>query len=573
MGCDGGKGIEVIDQNYNIKQTTSKKDTEKLIKKKKEKNQSIGINIGSLNTVYSIFSNMTGKYITNVLLLNNTIRTIKSLICYTPENRLYGENAKAYLKKNLSTSYNNLSRIIGFRSSELNKTELEYMFSKNFKYNWFIDNKKKEVKDESYYIIADYLSLINEYYFEKENIEYDSVSISVPDFYEEKQKENIKLICEVLKMKNIKIFNESAAITMYYGYNKYNDLFGNNNQINRKLKKTVLFIDIGQSKTSFILSDFTYNEFCIKHKSWIKDIGGRNFEQILFEYCIKNSEFKDITLTENMKYRLFETIQKKKLELTSNNETNIIVYSFYNDLDLSITITTEQYEKESKKLIDEIKKELVKVIEYAKKININIDYVEIAGEFMRTPFLQKMIEENNLKISKTILIDECTSVGAALLGSYLDEYFPIEIIIYEKEGNNKKKITPFKSGNNNMELKKNLEEHLKKMKEKDEIFNKGMELKNIIQKYLNILKKIPKNDKHNNDLNTISNDFEKIKDLSTIDNKKIYETMEEKLKNLSIKIIDELIKNNNNKKTELEKVKQSKKLHEHLEDIIEILEL
>ena len=161
---------------------------------------------------------MTGKYITNVLLLNNTIRTIKSLICYTPENRLYGENAKAYLKKNLSTSYNNLSRIIGFRSSELNKTELEYMFSKNFKYNWFIDNKKKEVKDESYYIIADYLSLINEYYFEKENIEYDSVSISVPDFYEEKQKENIKLICEVLKMKNIKIFNESAAITMYYGY-------------------------------------------------------------------------------------------------------------------------------------------------------------------------------------------------------------------------------------------------------------------------------------------------------------------------------------------------------------------
>ena len=37
MGCDGGKGIEVIDQNYNIKQTTSKKDTEKLIKKKKRK--------------------------------------------------------------------------------------------------------------------------------------------------------------------------------------------------------------------------------------------------------------------------------------------------------------------------------------------------------------------------------------------------------------------------------------------------------------------------------------------------------------------------------------------------------
>ena len=70
---------------------------------KKRNNQSIGINIGALNTVYSIFSNITGKYITNVLLMNNTSRTIKSLICYTSENRLYGENANAYIKKNLST--------------------------------------------------------------------------------------------------------------------------------------------------------------------------------------------------------------------------------------------------------------------------------------------------------------------------------------------------------------------------------------------------------------------------------------------------------------------------------------
>ena len=30
------------------------------------------------------------------------------------------------------------------------------MFTKNFKYNWFIDNKKIEEKDESCYIIADY---------------------------------------------------------------------------------------------------------------------------------------------------------------------------------------------------------------------------------------------------------------------------------------------------------------------------------------------------------------------------------------------------------------------------------
>ena len=566
MGCAGS---EVIDSN-------NKKGNSNIVESKKgkndknpEKNQTIGINIGALNTVYSIFTNITGKYITYVLLMNNTIRTIKSLICYNSDERLFGDNSKSSIKKNLNTSYNNLSRIIGLKISELNKNELQYMFTKNFKYNWFIDNKKIEEKEESCYIIADFLSLINEYYFVKEKIEYNSVSISVPDFYEEKQKENIKLICEALKMENIKIFNESAAITMYYGYNKYNDLFGDINQIDQESKKIVLFIDIGQSKTSFILSSFTYNNFCIEHKSFIKDIGGRNFEQILFDYCIKNSEFNNIKINENMKYRLFEEIQTKKLELSSNNLTDIIVYSFYNDNDLTVQITREQYEKESKKLIDEIEKEFVNVIEYSKKINKTIDYVEIAGCFMRTPFLQKMIEKQNLKISKTILIDECTSVGAALLGSFLDGYFPIKVSLFEKEN----KIIEFKSKNNNEKLKKDLEIHLKQMKEKDELYNEGIELKNIIQKYLNNLNKIPKNNKYNNKFNEIFGKFEKIKDQSTNDNKKIYEKMEKGLKNLSIDIINELIKSNKNKSQELEKIKKSNKLHEHIEEVIELLEL
>ena len=566
MGCAGS---EVIDNNNKKGNSNIEESKKGQNDKNPEKNQTIGINIGALNTVYSIFTNITGKYITYVLLMNNTIRTIKSLICYNSDERLFGDNSKSSIKKNLNTSYNNLSRIIGLKISELNKNELQYMFTKNFKYNWFINNKKIEEKDESCYIIADFLSLINEYYFVKEKIEYNSVSISVPDFYEEKQKENIKLICEALKMENIKIFNESAAITMYYGYNKYNDLFGDINQIDQESKKIVLFIDIGQSKTSFILSSFTYNNFCIEHKSFIKDIGGRNFEQILFDYCIKNSEFNNIKINENMKYRLFEEIQTKKLGLSSNNLTDIIVYSFYNDNDLTVQITREQYEKESKKLIDEIEKEFVNVIEYSKKINKTIDYVEIAGCFMRTPFLQKMIEKQNLKISKTILIDECTSVGAALLGSFLDGYFPIKVSLFEKEN----KIIEFKSKNNNEKLKKDLEIHLKQMKEKDELYNEGIELKNIIQKYLNNLNKIPKNNKYNNKFNEIFGKFEKIKDQSTNDNKKIYEKMEKGLKNLSIDIINELIKSNKNKSQELEKIKKSNKLHEHIEEVIELLEL
>ena len=49
--------------------------------------------------------------------------------------------------------------------------------------------------------------------------------MSVPDFYNINQREELKLICEAIGMKNVKTFNESLAITMYYGYTKYRDNF------------------------------------------------------------------------------------------------------------------------------------------------------------------------------------------------------------------------------------------------------------------------------------------------------------------------------------------------------------
>jgi molecular chaperone DnaK (HSP70) len=85
--------------------------------------------------------------------------------------------------------------------------------------------KIKEIGNKN--IIADFLSLINEYYFEKEKIKYDITCLSVPDFYTPNQKQELRLICESIGMKDINIYNESSSITMYYGYNKYRDLFLN----------------------------------------------------------------------------------------------------------------------------------------------------------------------------------------------------------------------------------------------------------------------------------------------------------------------------------------------------------
>ena len=545
-------------------------------KKKKKTNKSfsfLGINIGALKTVYSLFSEINGKYISNVLLMNNSSRIIPSIICYTKENRIIGENAKSYLKQNLSTSYNNLSRII---DTEIKEEEKKFFFSDDFKFNCYNKkNEKKEIKE--IYVIADYLSIINNYY-SREGLQYDFTCLSVPDFYNDKYKENLTLICESIGMKKIKIYNESSAITMYYGYTKYRDLFvQEKNKVNPTIEKNILFIDIGYSKTSFILSYFTYNKFEVKYVDYIPNIGGRNFDELIYNYCVdkfkqeNNIEISDISI--KMKYRILEEIQKKRIQLTVNNEILFKVEQIFNEKDLNIIIKKEELETIIKDLLDKINVKFDDVIKVVKEKQIKIDYVELAGELMRTPILQKMIENKKLEISKTILIDECTSVGAALLGSFFEKKFPIQKFegINQVVGNKTDIVEEFSGKKINKNEKENIINHIKNMNEKDADYNEGILLKNSIQKYLMHLKKlIDEINDYNTEYQQYNDEFNNIKNNSSSENKNKYFRIEKDLNYLSRKVIKKLIdkyENDEEKKKFLENILKFDDLKDKLEDI------
>ena len=57
---------------------------------------------------------------------------------------------------------------------------------------------------------------------------------------------------------DVNIFNESSAITMYYGYTKYRDNFViGKNKVDTTITKNILFIDIGHSKSFFYFINFS----------------------------------------------------------------------------------------------------------------------------------------------------------------------------------------------------------------------------------------------------------------------------------------------------------------------------
>jgi len=396
---------------------------------------SLGINIGALNTIFSLFFKKDNKYISHVLLMNNSSRIIPSIICYTKDHRLFGENSITSLKQNLNTSYNNLSRLIGYDNKiEIYKDEILYGFEGikklNSKSSYYQNSEEKEEEIKSENIISDFLSLIKKYYIVTENNTYTSTFISVPDFYTSYQKECIRMICQSLNFYNVNIFNESSALTMYYGYTKYRDNFvKGKNKVDSTIMKYILFIDSGHSKTSFILSKFNYNIFKVIYVLTLPFIGGRNFDEKIIEYSIeefiKKKNINSFELTPKMKYRLLEVVRKTRIQLTVNTDSNILVDVFYQNEDLELVLKREIFENLIKDYVKEIDIYLKKMIDYTKNNKIEIDSVEIAGELMRTPILQKVIEDNKLKISKSLLIDEASSVGAGILGNYILGKLPI----------------------------------------------------------------------------------------------------------------------------------------------------
>jgi molecular chaperone DnaK (HSP70) len=185
-------------------------------------------------------------------------------------------------------------------------------------------------------------------------------------YYIAYQKQILKCISDAIGMKNVNVINESSAITIYYGYTRYKDMFViEKNKINKSIQKNVIFIDIGHSKTSFIYSTFNYSKFKVEKVFVLPNIGGRNFDYKLLNVCKKYFREKQKIPENDEKFeqifqkqilRIQEAITKARKLLTVNKNAMITVEALYNDEDLKYLLTRDDFNNIIKEELKQIKK-------------------------------------------------------------------------------------------------------------------------------------------------------------------------------------------------------------------------
>ena len=392
--------------------------------------------MGSQNTTVSFRNENENNAF--LQLSDTSKRVCPSIISYTEKYRTIGDIAESSLKKYILTSFQYLNRLIGidkntnFGENELNKY---YFIGDDINANNIIHIKfeGKNVELEYKNIIVGFLNYIKRIYLSERNIK-ETISIfSYPDFYNVTQINLYKDIISTVEFKDIVLISESMAITLYYGYNKYQDFFIQNKIINYEINKYIIFIDIGHSKTTFILSKLNAKIFTVLKVESIPFLGGRDFDYNLYEYCCEEFEKKEgINIKEKglkgkkYKLKIIPEISKFRKKLTVNKDVNIIIDCLVDDKDLIFTLTKEEYEKINENLVNKFKKRLTKF--YNECLNLlkgkEINFIEMAGDFLRTPILENSIKEvTNIKLSKGIIVDECISIGCVYYGCLIKNKF------------------------------------------------------------------------------------------------------------------------------------------------------
>ena len=408
----------------------------------------LGINIGSLSSTMAIGQKHKSALLfkTELLLSETSSRSCPSIISYSDTHRSIGDQASLVLRKNLKSSFQFIDRFIGFNPKvPFYSNEIQNYFYIGGEYD---SNKKQfsyKLNDEIKYlfpeeIVVSFLHLLYNSYIIKKKLIPECKVFSVPDYFTCFQKTTfMQIIKSSGIISDFHLVNESSAITLYFGYKKYKEYFLRKNSdnpnsalIDQGITKYILFVDAGHSKTSLIFSQLNYNLFKVLDTLVIPFLGGRDFDDAIYKYCcekFKNENNIDISNDKKIKLRLMQPIIKARKNLTVNKDAQIAVDSLKEDIDFTCLLNRDDFEKIIKDKLDLFRNELIHFCQRNNKNypNIQLTNVEMAGELMRTPAMEKIIKEIlNMEMSKTILTDECISVGSALYGSLLKGCFPIK---------------------------------------------------------------------------------------------------------------------------------------------------
>lgn len=383
----------------------------------------VGFDFGNENCVIAVAKERG----IDVLLNDESNRETPAVVSFFEKQRFMGSEGAASLTMNPKSTVSQVKRLIGRKFKEVEVQDDLKLFPFEI----------VEGHDGGILIKVQYLGEIHEFspvqilgmlFSHLKQIAEKSLEmpisdcvIGIPCYFTDLQRRAYLDAAAIAGLRPLRLLHDCTATALGYGIYK--------NDISNAGPTYVVFVDIGHCDTQVCLASFESGQMKILSHAFDRNLGGRDFDEVLFSYfAAQFKEKDDIDVCTNMKasIRLRASCEKLKKVLSANAEAPLNIECLMNEKDVRGFIKREEFERLSSGLVESISVPCQKVLANSGLTVEKIHSVELVGSGSRIPAITRMLASLfKREPSRRINASECVARGCALQCAMLSPIFRV----------------------------------------------------------------------------------------------------------------------------------------------------
>ncbi len=371
--------------------------------------RAIGIDLGTTNSCAAVIDGGRPKMIT----YKGGNSTIPSMFAIDESGQeLVGHEAKRQAQLNPQNTVTASKRLIGrnFHSKVIDKVRQVFTYE-------LLEGEQSEVlvriKDQVFsleQISAAILRRIREVAEDSLGEEVDQAVITVPAYFNDRQRQAVRKAGKLANLKVLRILNEPTAAALAYGLGKV-------------LNQRVAIYDLGGGTFDISVIDIKDRIFEVIATGGDTFLGGVDFDDRVMQLLLEdfhNNHGQDLSWDRVAIQRIRDASETAKIELSAMRVTRIhipfIARGDAGPLDIDFELTRDHLESLCSDLVGRTVATCERILQEAGTEADQVDEMLLVGGQSRMPLVQSRVETFIGKpMSKAVNPDEAVAIGAAII--------------------------------------------------------------------------------------------------------------------------------------------------------------